>query len=122
MPSASLEAAAAEMGGSASETGGPAAQRASQTSGGALAAARALPSSGGALAAVQLTRFVLKEASGPQRGKTIPPRLAFAELGLAVPPTFEASGARVGAFFSEAFEVAVASEHGRRQSLSVCGC
>jgi acyl-CoA thioesterase FadM len=75
----------------------------------------------GALAAVQLTRFVLKEAHGPQRGKTIPPRDAFRELGLALPAGFERD-ARVGAFFSEAFEIAVSVEQGRRQSLADCGC
>jgi hypothetical protein len=47
--------------------------------------------------------------------------LAFAELGLAVPASFSRA-ARVGEFFSEAFQIAVSSEQGRRQSLSDCGC
>ena len=76
---------------------------------------------GGVLAAVQLTRFVLKESSGPLRGKTIPPRTAFAELGLAVPESF-ARAVRVGEFFTEAFQLAVSGEPQRRQSLGHCGC
>jgi acyl-CoA thioesterase FadM len=75
----------------------------------------------GTLAAVKLTRFVLKESYGPQRGKTITPRVVFRELGLAVPEGFE-RGARLGDFFSEAFQTTVSSERGRRQSLADCGC
>jgi len=84
--------------------------------------AEALVRSGGALAAVQLTRFVMKESSGPSRGKTIPPAVAFAELGLAVPESFSRA-VRVGQFFTEAFEIAVATDSGRKQSLAGdCGC
>jgi uncharacterized membrane protein YgcG len=66
---------------------------------------------GDVLAAVKLTRFVLKESAGPQRGKTIAPRIAFAELGFAVPESF-ARAARVGEFFTEAFELAITSSSG----------
>jgi len=113
MPTASIAAIAAAAAAAAAEAGGPAARLARPFAAGG--------GSPGALAAVQLTRFVLKESHGPQRGKTIPPRAAFGELGLAVPASFERA-ARVGEFFSEAFEIAVSSEQGRRQSLSDCGC
>ena len=108
----SMPIAAAAAVANAAAAGGPSEHVARPSAGGG---------SPGVLAAVQLTRFVLKESHGPQRGKTIPPRVAFGELGLAVPTSFERA-ARVGEFFSEAFEIAVSSEQGRRQSLSDCGC
>jgi len=72
-----------------------------------VSAAAAAP--GDVLAAVKLTRFVLKESRGPLRGKTIPPSVAFQELGFVVPPSFSRA-VRVGEFFTEAFELAIASD------------
>ena len=72
------------------------------------------------LATVQITRFVFKEGSGPLRGKTIPPREAFRDLGLSVPAGF-AAALRIGAFFTEAFEITTSSESGLRQEGD-CGC
>jgi hypothetical protein len=59
----------------------------------------------------------MKESRGLSRGKTIPPAVAFAELGLAVPESFSRA-VRIGHFFSEAFELAVATDSSRKQSLA----
>lgn len=84
------------------------------------AAAPLATSNADVLAAVQVTRFVFKEGSGPLRGKTIPPRDAFRDLGLAVPESF-ADAARIGTCFTEAFEIATRSEPGLKQE-GTCGC
>jgi acyl-CoA thioesterase FadM len=76
------------------------------------------------LATVKVTRFVFKEGSGPLRGKTIPPRDALRDLGLAVPASFDdASRSRIGHCFSEAYEIATGSESGMRQEQAGdCSC
>lgn len=72
------------------------------------------------LAAVQLTRFVLKEGSGPLRGKTIPPREAFKDLGMEIPESFAKNG-KIGEFFTNAYETSLSCESQLQQEVGDCG-
>ena len=93
--------------------------RSGKASGSINAADRDTNRSADPLAAVQLTRFVLKEGSGPLRGKTIPPREAFKDLGMAVPDSFE-ENSKIGDLFTQAYDVATGSQAALQQILGDC--
>ena len=75
---------------------------------------------GDTLAAVKLTRFVFKEPSGPNRGKTVPPSVAFSELDLALPERLIREGERLGALFTAACNIGIRPN--LKGGLPVPGC